>query len=125
MQLEGVKKFRSTLRRFVTIGSPLDKIAFLTGNEALRPLPRLPRSELLEGGETVPNGEGRREWWVNFYHVLDPVSGALSNPAICGDQPPLNYHIGLWKLPGIAHAGCGICVATVPLKRSNHRSARR
>jgi hypothetical protein len=38
-QKQGVQKFRDALRRFVTIGSPLDKIAFLLGRDALRPWP--------------------------------------------------------------------------------------
>jgi hypothetical protein len=99
-QKKGVVKFRRALRRFVTLGSPLDKIAFMFGKDVLRPWPNVPRTSLLEGAETI---DGERDWWINFYHVLDPVSGALSNQLICGAVPPANYHIGLLKIPGLAH----------------------
>ncbi len=89
-QKEGVTKFYDSLHRFVTIGSPLDKIAVLFGTNVIRPWQVLfPRSA--------------SNWWVNFYHVLDPVSGPLSNPLICKIQEPLNYHIGFWAIPGRAH----------------------
>ena len=44
-------------------------------------------------------------WWVNFYHVLDPVSGALSNNLICPEtQMPNNYHLRrIPRIPGLAH----------------------
>lgn len=104
-QKEGVERFRSALRRFVTLGSPLDKIAYLFGEQTLRPWPPVDRQDLIKGGET-PAGKGeqeRKEWWVNFYHVLDPVSGVLSHPLMCGDRAPLNLHIAFLKLPGLAH----------------------
>lgn len=101
-QQQGVAKFRAALKRFVTMGSPLDKVAFLYGDVALRPWPDVDRETLLAGGDTPPDEDGR-EWWTNFYHVLDPVSGALSSRTICGKHPPLNLHIGIWKRPGWAH----------------------
>lgn len=39
-QKAGVRRFRKALRRFVTMGSPLDKVAFLFGKRSLRPWPR-------------------------------------------------------------------------------------
>lgn len=103
-QKRGVLKFRRTLRRFVTIGSPLDKIAHLfKENNVLRPFPD-DRVLLLEGAEEMTlRGRKVYDWWINFYHVLDPVSGALDNKLIRGGQAPVNYHIGIWKLPGLAH----------------------
>ena len=104
-QRRGVEKFQKALRRFVTIGSPLDKIAYLFGERTLRPWPSPDRQKLVSGGETIA-GQGERsprEWWINFYHVLDPVSGPLTSPLICGQKPPLNLHIGFWALPGLAH----------------------
>ncbi len=103
-QKRNVARFRTSLRRFITLGSPLDKFSFLWGKQVLRPMPA-GRSELLEGGEDVPvaTGAKRREWWINFYHVLDPVSGALSSPLMCGTDGPVNFHIGWFKIPGIAH----------------------
>ena len=102
-QRTGVARFRKSLRRFVTMGSPLDKFAFLFDN-AVRPWPETPRSELLEGGETFQR-RGEREWWVNYYHVLDPISGALSHPTITGKQRgPVSLHLrSLFKFPGAAH----------------------
>jgi hypothetical protein len=102
-QKKGVALFRERLRRFVTLGSPLDKFAFLFEN-AVRPWPEVPRKELLGGGETI---EGREdpEWWINYYHVLDPVSGSLSHPTITAKQStPVNIHLRkLLSIPGAAH----------------------
>jgi hypothetical protein len=104
-QKEGVARFRKGLRRFVTLGSPLDKVAWLFGTGALRPWPKGSRETLLEGGDQR-EGEGDpgpREWWINFYHVLDPVSGALSHPLVCGERPPANLHVRSGWVPGLAH----------------------
>lgn len=116
-QRRGVVRFRASLARFVTLGSPLDKIAFLFGEKTLRPWPRGDRARWLEGGEPRPPGRRRavarvtgeppaddeREWWVNFYHVLDPVSEPLDAELVCGDHPPLNLHLRSSLLPGLAH----------------------
>lgn len=114
VQQEGVRKFRDSLRRFVTLGSPLNKFASLFPN-ALRPWDTHDRSTLLPGGDITDGGSKddaedkaaeSREWWINYYHVLDPVSGALHNRLICGETPPVNIHTD-WKasalLPGVAH----------------------
>jgi len=115
-QRHGIKLFRHRLRRFVTLGSPLDKFAFLFEG-ALRPWPKGSRSKLLEEGtgDTVEAEKGKKdkksvkpvEWWVNFFHVLDPVSGVLRNFRIKGgkDQPdPINIQLrGLIKIPGAVH----------------------
>lgn len=104
-QQEGVRRFRKTLARFVTLGSPLDKVAFLFKRRSLNPWPAGPRRAFLIDGETIEKDDPpeKREWWINFYHVLDPVSGALSNSLICGDQPPSNFHIKSGLLPGAVH----------------------
>jgi hypothetical protein len=104
-QQKGVRRFRTTLARFVTLGSPLDKVAFLFKDRSLNPWPAGPRRAFLIDGETLEKDDPpeKREWWINFYHVLDPVSGALSNPLICGEQPPSNFHIKSGVLPGAAH----------------------
>lgn len=101
-QKRGVDRFRGSLRRFVTLGSPLDKAAFLFPKEAIKPWPLENRRRLLYNGETI-EGTDEHEWWINFYHYLDPVSGALSNEDICGPTPPKNVHIGVFRLPGVAH----------------------
>jgi hypothetical protein len=114
VQQEGVRKFRDSLRRFVTLGSPLNKFASLFPN-ALRPWHTHDRPTLLPGGD-ITDGRSKddgddkaaesREWWINYYHVLDPVSGALHNRLICGETPPVNIHTD-WKasalVPGLAH----------------------
>ncbi|MBI4660731.1 MAG: hypothetical protein HY735_17985 [Verrucomicrobia bacterium] len=114
VQKEGVRRFRDALRRFITMGSPLDKFAYLFP-KALRPWPGGDRTGLLSGGDTLAGqtrgtgsdtGFDSREWWINFYHALDPVSGALNNPLICGKKPPANIHIkwrGSALVPGLAH----------------------
>ncbi|MDO8473271.1 MAG: hypothetical protein Q7T05_05570 [Dehalococcoidia bacterium] len=110
-QKEGVRRFRTALRRFVTTGSPLDKVAFLFKDRSLRPWPKDGRGRraFLQGGETLQKGDPPelQEWWINFYHVLDPVSGALSSPYICVGQRPCNIHIlaGIlnWIMPALAH----------------------
>jgi hypothetical protein len=109
IQKAGVEKFRKSLHRFVTMGSPLDKFACLFP-DALRPWPYKNRSELLDDtGDTLKlrSGGERKEWWINFYDVLDPVSGALDNPIICGNTSPLNIHSrfkSLALIPGMAHS---------------------
>lgn len=102
-QKKGVNLFRDRLRRFVTFGSPLDKFAFLFAN-AVRPWPHVPRSELLNGGEEL-KGRAESVWWINYFHVLDPVSGALSHPTITPKQSgPVNIHLrNLFEIPGAAH----------------------
>ena len=40
---------------------------------------------------------------MNFYHVLDPISGALKHPTFCRGQPPQNYHLRSGFIPGLAH----------------------
>jgi hypothetical protein len=104
-QQEGVRQFRRRLTRFVTMGSPLDKVAFLFKERALRQWPGGAHRSLLESGERLTGSadSGTTEWWINFYHVLDPVSGALQNPFLCGTEPPSNIHIRSGFLPAIAH----------------------
>lgn len=123
VQRDSVRKFRESLCRFVTLGSPLNKFASLFP-EALRPWHTHDRSTLITGGEGVANesqddpdgsASGSRELWINYYHVLDPVSGALYNPLICGATPPVNIHTN-WRasalLPGLAHTSYW-CATTV------------
>lgn len=120
-QKEGVARFRKSLGRFITMGSPLNKFAALFP-KAVRPWPtmggdKIDRTRLLESGDRPAGpqaGQGNttsaaadaREWWVNFYHVLDPVSGSLYDPLVCGPVPPVNIHTN-WRssalLPGVAH----------------------
>lgn len=106
-QKDGVNIFWESLQRFITIGSPLDKIAVLFGNNVLRAWPRRMFLKDEEEKRTANEGIGnfRKNWWINYYHFLDPVSGALSNDIICpANQKPNNYHLkNLFRLPGLAH----------------------
>lgn len=106
-QKKGVDKFWESLQRFITIGSPLDKIAVLFGKTVLRPWPA--RMFMKDEEEKQAANSGFKNflnnWWINYYHFLDPVSGALSNESICpSNQMPNNYHLkNLFRLPGFAH----------------------
>jgi hypothetical protein len=113
IQKKGAARFRKSLHRFVTLGSPLDKFAALFP-DTMRPWPEPPKNGFLETkGDTFtksqpPDGNtGKHGWWINFYHVLDPVSGSLENPIICNPYKPLNIHSD-WKsialIPGLAHS---------------------
>ena len=104
-QKAGVTRFRRSFRRFITLGSPLDKIAFLFGDMALRPWRREDRLSFWDHSDVARFEKADSyDWWVNFYHVLDPVSGSLTNPLICCDKPPHNLHMKFWKWPGFAHS---------------------
>jgi hypothetical protein len=104
-QKAGVTRFRAALARFVTLGSPLDKVAFLFPDR-LTPWPGEARANLLDGGDRIAGDDEEpiREWWVNFYHRLDPISGSLTSPLITHGRPPANIHgRRLFSLPGLAH----------------------
>ena len=109
IQKKGVKRFRESFRRFVTLGSPLDKIAFLFGEKTLRPWTEDDRvsfwdhSKAEDCRKRISEGKHDFDWWLNFYHVLDPVSGALSNRTICRSLAPRNFHISFPRIPGLAH----------------------
>ncbi|MBI5266588.1 MAG: hypothetical protein HY851_05070 [candidate division Zixibacteria bacterium] len=94
-QYENVQLFRQRLHRFVTIGSPLDKVAYLYGNRAVSPWPGKTRASLL--------GDDEKPWWVNFYSVFDPVSGPLNAKFLFGTTPPANFHALSSVWPGYAH----------------------
>jgi len=78
----------------------------------MRPWPEPPKNGFLEtkGDAIAKSSEinaGKHGWWINFYHVLDPVSGSLDHPVICNSYQPLNIHSD-WKslslIPGLAHS---------------------
>lgn len=89
--LQNIQRVEKGLHRFFTIGSPLEKFTFLFP-AALRPWPQLTLNKLKQAG---------RQWWVNFFHVWDPVSGMLRNPEFFPN--PLNLHSQLLRFPFVAH----------------------
>ncbi|MCX6834656.1 MAG: hypothetical protein NTW07_05905, partial [candidate division Zixibacteria bacterium] len=104
-QKEGVDYLRNRLTRFVTLGSPLDKIAVLFDTGVLRPLPVQTRKDFFKNADDITVGYfwEEKDWWINFYHVLDPVSGALNNKLICSGKTPANLHTRSCIIPGVAH----------------------
>lgn len=82
----------ASLHRFVTLGSPLEKIAFLFPN-AMRPWSENDRTRFAQ-----ENGQSR---WYNFFHIWDPVSGLLRNDKFF--ERVCNMHSKLWRIPGLAH----------------------
>lgn len=68
-----VERVEKGLHRFITIGSPLQKIAVLF-RASLQPWPRAFVEAFLRRKFPPPE---QKNWWVNFYDILDPVSGVL------------------------------------------------
>jgi hypothetical protein len=93
------------LATFVTIGSPLDKLRYLYGQNAL--LNDWP-NEYLPGGALdlwKNSDDSPREFWHNFYYTSDPVSGHLDS-FVAGTPPRnlvSNFHTQGPKLIGWAH----------------------
>ncbi len=92
-QKAGANRFFSCLVAFVTLGSPLDKVAFLFGSKTIKEWDRthMPRDFK----------------WVNYFHVFDPVSGPLRHRVIVGPdtaQPIINTTMSrFWRIPFCAH----------------------
>jgi hypothetical protein len=90
---ERVKRVRDGLHRFVTIGCPLQKIASLFPGS----LRKWPDDSLTPFVKAKPDN-----WWVNFYDVLDPVSGILRSSDYFSRAR--NHHTpSRWPFPGFAH----------------------
>jgi hypothetical protein len=108
-QKEGIERIRDDLVRFVTLGSPLDKVAYLFADKALRPWPEGFRKGFHDHGDHYRRFSWKlekkeeREWWINFYHVLDPVSGTVESDLVTRNDPPANFHARSGILPGFVH----------------------
>jgi hypothetical protein len=96
-QYKNVRRFRERLCRFVTIGCPLDKVAYLYNKRSVTRWSGKTRRSCL--------GKAKEPLWINFYSVLDPVSGALNSKFLFGKTPPVNFHVKSSLLPGYAHVG--------------------
>ena len=117
-------RVEKALSRFVTLGSPLDKVAFLFSpceipkdaterdtlerNEVLRAWPEsyLPggKYEKHIGQNTLHNNKPKPKFWQNFYYGTDPVSGHLSlftNKR--GDNIVENIHTRGRRMPLASH----------------------
>lgn len=92
IKLKEVKKVETALHRFITIGSPLEKIAVLYP-QALRQWPSSSMQNFVQ--------PKRRRWWTNFFHVLDPVSGVLLADQFSGYVQ--NFHSNVLRIPLFAH----------------------
>ncbi|MCX6140152.1 MAG: hypothetical protein NTX15_04870 [Candidatus Kapabacteria bacterium] len=87
--------------RFITMGSPLQKSSFLF-EECLRD--ETSSSALLAWFTSQRLGIGRKmdEWWMNYYLVMDPVSGRLLHPQRF--KPFVrNIHASYMGIPAASH----------------------
>lgn len=93
---DGAELFAKSITGFVTLGSPLDKVAHLY-KKSLAPWTGETR-KLISGMKTPG-------WWTNFYSAFDPVSGALGSKLICQEVNPINHHAKSLKslVPGWSH----------------------
>ncbi|MBK6292035.1 MAG: hypothetical protein IPH85_10395 [Ignavibacteria bacterium] len=73
---EAAQRVIAGFHRFITMGSPLQKATFLF-EECLRD--ELESSTLLSWltSQRMAIGRTMDEWWMNYYLVMDPVSGRL------------------------------------------------
>ncbi len=90
-------KALQSIHRFYTLGSPLQKVAFLFPG-VLRRWPDDWRGEKEKQAKT--DGD---HWWVNFFHILDPVSGIPTDKTLFGAIPQSVHSPSIWTLPGLAH----------------------
>ncbi|MBC8124874.1 MAG: hypothetical protein H7X70_03995 [Candidatus Kapabacteria bacterium] len=89
------------LHRFITMGSPLQKATFLF-EECLRD--ERTASALLSWFSSKRSEIGRKmdEWWMNYYLVMDPVSGRLLHPQRF--KPFVrNVHASYMGVPAVSH----------------------
>ena len=120
--IDKVKKVEKALSSFITLGSPLDKVAhlystkkmlpensmFSTENSVLRPWPKkyLPGGEFSQFiGNSCPYSGEKEPFWYNFYYRTDPVSGSLelfSGNAGCNSSVK-NIRTKGWRLPIYSH----------------------
>jgi len=97
-KLEAVERVERGLLGFVTLGSPLDKVAYLFGEGVIRKWPDYYVTESQNlWSKAITRGQS--SFWYNYHYTSDPVSGHL-------DAFPNieNIHPEGWRLPGIAHS---------------------
>ncbi len=95
-----VRRVEEGISRFITLGSPLQKMSALFPG-VLRPWPPKYLKQFAD-----------EKKWINFYHILDPVSGVLRDPECFAAKneddsealAPQTYHSPkICTLPGLAH----------------------
>jgi hypothetical protein len=94
------------LHRFITMGSPLQKATFLF-ETALREEDHAAAMLRWLTAERTSMGRVQDEWWMNFFLVMDPVSGRLLHehrfaPFVCNIHPsrvgvPAACHTVYWS----------------------------
>jgi hypothetical protein len=99
--LKRVDRVERGLHRFVTIGSPLQKIATLF-HKSLRQWDAGSAAPFITRKKDDGQTEKIKNWWVNFYDILDPVSGILRSPGYFSCAR--NFHTPSRRpVPGLAH----------------------
>lgn len=88
-----IERVEQGLHRFVTFGSPLEQINILFPG-VLRDWPAGARTRYRMNA-------AQRDWWVNFYHVWDPISSRLLARRFSDFVS--NRHGKLLRVPGVAH----------------------
>lgn len=102
-RLANANRVLNSIHRFYTLGSPLQKVAFLFPG-VLRRWPECDWLKTQRANASAP-ATGEKRWWVNFFHILDPVSGIPTDPALFGDIPRSVHSPSKTTLPGLAHIG--------------------
>jgi hypothetical protein len=92
-RVENIGRVKQGLHRFFTLGSPLAKIAYLFPG-VLRLWPEEYAAQIVAGRRTT-------NWWVNFFHIWDPVSGVVG--AVESFPQAQSAHSRILRLPGWAH----------------------
>lgn len=98
---EAARRVVAGFHRFITMGSPLQKATFLF-EECLRD--EADASMLLSwlSSQRIAIGRSMDEWWMNYYLVMDPVSGRLLHP-VRFQRFVRNIHPGYMGVPAASH----------------------
>jgi len=117
----GAKRVEEALQAFITLGSPLDKIALLFSSSVLRKWPECYErgsKELAADGRPLDLWKGRkyfdspertkdREFWRNFFYTEDPVSGSLDSTRFrsshVDESLVENIHTKGARVPALSH----------------------
>ena len=121
--LKNIGVVEEGIARFITFGSPLDKVLLLyqraapsvaASNGTHRVLRRWPDGFLSRANgklnEAAGTGDRNLAWWINFFYISDPISGRLDEIATFIDKPGdgvsrliRNLSPRGWRLPIDSH----------------------